>query len=201
MSRFTAQQGDDAFDSKRGTDTARTMPLWKLNIKSPSARFGWQYETSDPKELENCLKWIPEDPRNLTFIDLGCGKGRVLIVARDIGFRKLIGIEFAPELLRIARLNLAKSGISDAILINADASEYAFPGEDFLAYFFNPFSAEIMTKVLKNMQNAPYKKGYIIYNNARCADLLDSSAFLTRIATVPRTRFPTIIWSVRPSVN
>jgi len=38
-----------------------------------------------------------------TFIDIGCGKGRVLLMAAEHGFRKIIGIDFAADLCLTAR--------------------------------------------------------------------------------------------------
>jgi 2-polyprenyl-3-methyl-5-hydroxy-6-metoxy-1,4-benzoquinol methylase len=41
-----------------------------------------------------------------TFIDIGCGKGRVLLMAAEHGFRKIIGIDFAADLCLTARGNV-----------------------------------------------------------------------------------------------
>lgn len=187
----------DAFDSRYGTDTAGVVPLWKLRVDSPNERFGWRYETSDPLELSLCLRHIPVKPQALSFIDLGCGKGRMLIAARDLGFRNITGIEFATQLAEVARDNLLKARANTATVINADAAEFSFPCEDFLLYLFNPFSEHVMSRVLANLNRADNTRSFVVYNNARCAALFDSSHFLTRIACVEGTRFPTIIWSVQ----
>lgn len=198
ISYIRPSHADDPFDSMYGTDTAGRIPLWRLKIASPNARFGWGYETSDPRELESCVKCIPEDPRNLSFIDVGCGKGRMLIAARELGFRKLIGVEFAADLAHIARLNLARLGASDAVIVHMDASDFCFPHEgQFVVYLFNPFAAEVMRRVLENLSRVIPRRVFIIYNNARCAELLDASGFLRPIARVTGTQYPTMIWSTK----
>jgi cyclopropane fatty-acyl-phospholipid synthase-like methyltransferase len=55
--------------------------------------------------------------RDDTVYDLGCGDGRILIAAaRDYGARG-VGIEIDPELVRVARENARKAGVSDKVEI------------------------------------------------------------------------------------
>lgn len=188
----------DEFDLKYGTDTAGIVPLWRFKIGSPNARFGWRYQTSNAIDFERCLKCIPHDPRDFTFIDIGCGKGRMLIAAAKLGFQSLVGVEFVAELATIAKSNLARTGTASAVVINEDAADFHFPPNDFVLYMFNPFSDQVMQKVLENLRRARPGRGFVIYNNARCAHLLDSSGFLRRFASVDETRYPTIIWAIDP---
>jgi SAM-dependent methyltransferase len=193
----------DAFDLKYGTDTAGVVPLWRFRIDSSNARFGQRYETSDAGELELAITCIRQDSRTLafttqafTFIDIGCGKGKVLLAARELGFSKLIGVEFVHELAHIAKANLATVGAINAVVINTDASDFAFPEQDSIVYLFNPFSQEVMRKMVHNLRIASPARRFIIYNNPICAEVLDSSGFLKRVASVPGTRFRTVVWSV-----
>jgi SAM-dependent methyltransferase len=45
---------------------------------------------------------------NYTFIDLGCGKGRVLLMASDYSFHAIVGVELNAKLAAVANKNLAK---------------------------------------------------------------------------------------------
>ena len=182
ISYFRPPHEEDEFDLEYGTDTAGVVPLWRFQVDSPNARFGWRYETSNAVDLEKCLKCIPHDPRDFTFIDIGCGKGRMLIAAGKLGFHSLVGVEFVPELATIAKSNLARTATANAVVIKEDAADFCFPRNDFVLYMFNPFSKEVMQKVLENLRRARPGRGFIIYNNARCAHLLDSSGFLQRLA-------------------
>ena len=115
-----------------------------------------------------------------------------------LGCRKLIGVEFVPELADIARANLAKAGVRNAVIANTDAADFRFPSEDFVLYLFNPFSEEVMRRVLDNLREAFPAGGFRIYNNARCAELFESSTFLGRVGSVSGTRYPTLVWSIQP---
>lgn len=186
----------DGFDAARGTDTSGTVPLWKLRLNSSNAQFGTGYQTSSGRGLVEAIKVIGEHPRNLTFIDLGCGKGRMCILARELGFKKVVGVEFAPELARIAEENLKTTGATDAAVIVADAANFNFPPEAFLLYLFNPFGPEVMEKVVENLRLAKAERQFIVYDSARCADLFDSCGFLRRIGS--QSPDAPIVWS-RPS--
>ena len=138
FSHFRPERAEDEFDRKYGTDTAGIVPLWRFRIRSPNARFGWRYQTSSAVELEQYLKCIPHDPRDFTFVDLGCGKGRMLIAAGKLGFHRVVGVEFVAELATIAKNNLTRTGTTNAVVINEDAAEFCFPHERFCALHVQP---------------------------------------------------------------
>ena len=48
------------------------------------------------------------DYRRFTFVDVGSGKGRALLLASEYAFQEIIGVELSPELDRIARSNIAR---------------------------------------------------------------------------------------------
>ena len=65
-------------------------------------------------------------PRSASFVDLGCGKSRPLIVAAAMGFKTVIGVEFVRELVEVAREDLRKTR-SNARVVCADAAWYELP--------------------------------------------------------------------------
>ena len=83
----------DAFDLRHGVQTAGIVPKWRLLLSSANARHGIRYQPIDETELLTALDFLSDDPAKLTFIDLGCGKGRALIVAERYGFQRVIGVE------------------------------------------------------------------------------------------------------------
>jgi hypothetical protein len=74
----------DDFDLRPGTDTGGIEPLWKFKIRSPNACFGSRYEVTQEQELADFVNFLKEDLENFTFIDIGCGKGRTLLVAAKL---------------------------------------------------------------------------------------------------------------------
>ena len=47
-------------------------------------------------------------PEDYTLVDIGCGKGRVLMLASEYAFREIVGVELDPRLAGVARRNLRK---------------------------------------------------------------------------------------------
>lgn len=185
----------DDFDLRNGTDTGGIEPLWKFDIRSPNARFGASYQVTQEQDINHALDFLHEDLQTFTFIDLGCGKGRTLLVASDLGFKQVIGVEFASELVDIARFNLEKRRIVNAIVLHADAADFQFPDSDTVIYLYNPFSQEILQKVIANLRKQYSKKLYIIYKVPQYAEVLDTSGFLRRLGQPPTAR-DIQIWSV-----
>jgi SAM-dependent methyltransferase len=186
---------EDGFDAAHGTDTGGIAFLWSFRVDSRNAKFATKYEATDERVLDQAVKFMPEDPGSLTFIDLGCGKGKALLLAWKLGFKKIVGVEFVSELANIAEANLRRVGASNAFVIHSDAAQFSFPDEDFVVYLFNPFHVEVMRKVVENLRQARATRRFVIYNYPHCAELFDSSGFLSRIGEVSKTPYPTIIWA------
>lgn len=178
----------DDFDMKYGTDTGGIEPLWKFKIHSPNARFGARYEATQEQELADAVDFLHEDLKTFTFIDLGCGKGRTLLVASSLGFKEVIGVEFVPELVEIARTNLATRRIANAVVLHADAVDFHFPNSDTVVYLYNPFSQEVLRKVVANLKECCSKRLYVIYKSPQCSEVVDSSGFLRCLGSPPEAR-------------
>jgi SAM-dependent methyltransferase len=185
LARLKRVPPTDDFDVRYGTDTANPEALWKLSIPSPNARFGVKYQATGEQELLDAVNYVRENLRTFTFIDLGCGKARTLLIASHLGFKQLIGVEFAGELVEVARRNLTGMQIKNAVVVHADAADFCFPNGDLLLYLYNPFSQEVMRKVVANLRQSGPGKLYLVYKGPECASTLDSSGFLSRLGSPP----------------
>jgi SAM-dependent methyltransferase len=183
--KLTGRRIVDEFDRRNGTDTSGEESLWKFKIDSPSARFGRKYQPSTEQELAEAIRFLGVKPGEMNFIDLGCGKGRTLLVAASLGFQRVIGVEFADELAVTARKNLEKLEIANGAVIQGDAGEFHFPDADLVLYLYNPFSEEVMRKVVLNLRDCGAKKLFVIYKVPECTALLDWGGFLTRLGNPP----------------
>lgn len=160
-----AQRGrslPDDFDEKFGVDTSIEVPLWKLRIHSRNANSGSNYQTISAGNIERLLLMLPSRP---PLIDLGCGKGRVLIIADRLGFRPVTGVEFSPELVAIARRNLQICRIPGEVLCQ-DAADVDF-SDDCVVYLYNPFDSKVMMHVAKKIKQSAAHI-YVVYVNAKC---------------------------------
>ena len=59
--------------------------------------------------IEQLLAHIPENAKQGTFLDIGCGKGRAICVAAYFGFGNVLGIDFAKEMIDAAEKNLKQT--------------------------------------------------------------------------------------------
>ena len=93
---------------------------------------------------------------DITFIDIGAGMGRAMLLASEMPFRTILGVELNPTLARIARRNFAlwrKDGRACAPLrlAGGDAAEFAFPEGPCVVFLFNPFGAAVLRRLLRSM--------------------------------------------------
>ena len=97
--------------------------------------------------LPQALRYLGVSDRD-TFIDFGCGKGRVVHQAARRPFRRVIGVEISPALAEIARANLAtrrhRHRCPNVEIVVADAKEFRVPDDLTIAYFGHPFTGETL---------------------------------------------------------
>jgi hypothetical protein len=118
-----------------------------------------------------------------------------------MGFRRVVGVEFAAELAAIARRNIQITGISHATVIKDDAVEYPLPKGNLVVFLFNPFQGTVVRKVAANLAQPRVGKLYAIYSNPVCAAAFDDCEFLKRVGSAPGRWLPTIIWKLTRDVE
>jgi hypothetical protein len=96
-------------------------------------------------------------PREFTMVDFGCGKGRVMVMAVEAGFRAVVGVEFHPELARLGSENLRnyrgrRRGV--ATLHHGDATAFPIPPGPVVGFLFNPFEGPVLEAVAGNIRRS-----------------------------------------------
>ena len=76
---------------------------WEQRVDTTSGTVGWRerllgifhspYMPSDPAEFREMMAALPIDFHKFTFIDVGSGKGRTLLMASEYGFKQIVGVE------------------------------------------------------------------------------------------------------------
>lgn len=184
---------DRLFDWKYGVETRSRVSLDHLDISYESKRFGRNYGPSDPiifKKMLECLKIKYED---FTFIDFGSGKGRAILMASELPFKRIVGIEFSEALNETARKNLSRyksrtQKCREIEVIESDATTYEIPNERAVLYFNNPFIEPIMAKVLANIRRSLQEHPREIfiaysYGTPEMDKFVESSSFLRKVAS------------------
>ena len=148
---------DHSFDRTYGTDTSGIISINDLTVEGNNAALGIWYEPMTDKIFRQLMNNITIDFNKFTFIDFGSGKGRVMLMASDYNFKKIIGVEFARELHRIASDNVAHYRQSVKLLsifktICQDAVAFPIPHEPLVLFFYSPFKGEVMEHVLTNIR-------------------------------------------------
>ena len=94
-----------------------------------------------------------------TVLDYGCGKGRVgFFLSAQTGART-IGIEYDDRIYADAVQNRKAAKCKEAAdFVAARAEEYEVPASVTACYFFNPFSVEILHKVIARIMESYYRE-------------------------------------------
>jgi hypothetical protein len=115
------------------------------------------------------------------FVDIGCGKGRVLLFAAQYNLRKVIGIEMDSELANAARAILQRVVTKTPVeIIQSDAATCDL-SEGTVFYMFNPFGERTMKMVLDNIERswiANPREIWIVYGTPIHASVLNASDWL-----------------------
>lgn len=180
------------FDRKFGVDTDGEFGGWTflsdLNIPSPNWIEGHNYAGIEPERFFAIFEKLPTRFEDFVFIDFGSGKGRALLLASEYPFKKIIGIEFSPQLNAIANRNIAlyASGTQKCRAIETvrmDFTQYFLPPEPLVLFFFDPCEARIFEQVMVNLR-ASWQKNprpiYLVYVAPAEEWILQSSGFLAK---------------------
>jgi SAM-dependent methyltransferase len=175
---------DKRFDRRFAVDTAGVLILPEIHS---DPRFNG-YSPTPHFLFYRLLRQIKVDYSKSTFIDFGCGKGKALLLAARLPFKRIIGVEVSSVLIGIAEDNLETyRGIrrcKTIELVRCDARDFRLPQERAMYYFWDPFEGELMQQVLLNIENALATEPrdiYILYFKPVHRNLLDESKFLTLV--------------------
>lgn len=173
------------FDALHSVDTGGLITAPHLSHGHPHALEATAYCATPPSRfaalLEIWAKSPPERPIDeYTFIDIGCGKGRTLLMAAALPFREVIGIELDQGLVRIAENNLANfrnagRALRPTRILCADAANFDLPASPCLIYLYNPFTAGVMEKLLDRVEASLNKNPRpmdILYCNSLQAEVI-----------------------------
>ena len=162
---------DLSFDWKHGTDTMGWVEREALGARSGNQEHSAPYKATKARPFLNLLSKL-DLPRDCTFVDIGSGKGRALLIASQYGFRKVTGIEFSGHFCALARRNAEsfarnKGMLSPIEVIEADATSHHFQAEDRVFFMYNPFDSFILAQVMDNIGHSLKESPrgiWLIYN-------------------------------------
>ena len=177
---------------------------WENRVNTTSGTVDWRarllgifhspYQPTDPALFREMMASLPIEFDQFTFVDLGSGKGRTLLMASEYPFRRIVGVEWIEELHRAAQQNIRdyRSPTQRCTRIEAllaDARQFELPEEPLLLYLFNPLPERALSEVLqrlgKSLIEAP-RTVWIVYHNPQLETILSVSGFLEKAIGTPQ---------------
>lgn len=176
---------------------------WDKRVNTTSGAVGWherllgvfhsEYQPTEPYFFHEMMEALQRDASidlsRFTFIDVGSGKGRVLLMASDYGFRRIMGVELMPALHEIALENMAKyqSETQRCFALESvccDATEFAFPAEPVVVYIFHSLPEaplrEMISRLGSSLRESP-RAAFVMYHNPVLEHVLAECTWLAKI--------------------
>jgi SAM-dependent methyltransferase len=185
-------QEHNIVDDQFGTDTAGTVKLYSLDIRSPNYQYGVHYQPTELPVIAAILGRLTLRHEEYTFIDYGSGKGLVLLSAAAYPFKRVIGVEFAPELYQTAQRNIqtypAHLRRSEIELVHGDAVDYTPPGGNLVLYLYEPFEVPVTRQVIRRIEEFRHGRDVFVAftwstkSIVSSKSLWDSTEFLATVA-------------------
>jgi len=176
---------------------------WDYRVNTTSGAVGWRdrllgvfhspYQPTERELFYEMMDALAQHTKinfnDFTFIDLGSGKGRTLLMASDYPFRRIVGVELLPSLNEIAQQNLAQyhSDSQKCFAIEsvcADATTFPLPDGALVIFLFNPFPESGLRRTIANLKNsvdAHPRPVIVIYHNPQLEAVLNETGRLKRI--------------------
>jgi predicted RNA methylase len=145
------------FDAEHGVTTEALLFLGELDPHAIGEAMAdaTHYEPVPVAEFTALLDAVDAPLEGFTFVDLGCGMGRALMLATRYPFKQIVGVEVSPALAAIARENVTRWMHShdnlrcrDVRIVRRDATLWALPAGDLVVFLYNPFGEKSMRRLL-----------------------------------------------------
>jgi SAM-dependent methyltransferase len=187
--RVAGRRAGQRFDAAHGVTTEALVFLGELDPEAigDALEHATHYEPSPVAQAEALLDASPLPPEATTFVDLGAGMGRVVMLAARRPFRAVIGVEISPALVEIARENVTATRdqrrvVPDVKIVRADAAAYGLPRGNLVVYLYNPFRGPVFDAVLARLRDAGDRADVVVlYHTAVEHAAIDATQAFERV--------------------
>ena len=181
------------FDERYGVETGGL--IWSESLDAVGGRgkgseyWATGYYGIAPSVLWQALDRLALEWERFTFVDVGSGKGRALMLALRYPFRAALGVELSADLTRVAEGNLerfrADWRLPVPVEVKAgDATQMELPGGPLLLYLYHPFAAPVMDVLLERVRaslGSEPREVYLLYMNPELDARMSGMPFLERV--------------------
>ncbi|RED16661.1 class I SAM-dependent methyltransferase [Parasphingopyxis lamellibrachiae] len=155
---------DRSFDLEYGVDTSGVVELDEMTNPAGSLENAGRYEAIDPAWFDDLVSRTGiENVKEYQLLDVGSGKGRVLMLGALAGFRNMIGVEIDEGLHSSAMSNMEtfnqRVPHADFVLHNVDIRDFDIPLGPMLCFANNPVGQplfqQFVTKIAESLSAHP----------------------------------------------
>jgi SAM-dependent methyltransferase len=182
---------DRFFDLRHGTRTSSVVEVAKLDISDSDKRHAVRYKPTRARYFRKLLEQY-ELPTSSIFVDVGCGLGRVVLLAAMQGYRMSIGLEISPTLAAGAEENLEsfrrrnpKLGRTQIVCTNV--LHHDWNHDETVFFLFWPFDREVTQQfigILKQSLAVSPREVTLIINEFQFRDLLESDDTFSHVKRI-----------------
>lgn len=181
----SGRRSGQRFDAEHGVVTEALLFLGELDPDAigEAMEDATHYEPTPVKEFGALLDALNAPVEGWTFIDVGAGMGRIVMLASLRPFRQAVGVEVSPALCETARDNLVRwrrahprPACKDLRIVCADAAAFDFPPGNLVVYLYNPFGERTLAKLADELA-ARAGECYVVYHTPVHRGVLDAHAY------------------------
>lgn len=178
------------FDWYYGVETTKSVESSTFDVSTQNRKLSWNYDACSIIRFNTVMKMLPEDISEYTFVDIGSGKGQILMLAAGMGFKRVIGIEFSNQLHTTAAKNIEnfKRRFKKKLMIEPlciDATEFSVPQEKCVVFLFNPFRRPVLERFMNNIEVKSRNRSeplYLVYVHPTESHVIESRTYFKKIA-------------------
>lgn len=155
--------------------------------------------------IRRLLRRLAPGPSDV-LVDFGCGAGRVVCVAAQYPFARVIGVEHDRRIFALAERNAGslRRCVVRPEVVCANASTWRVPDETTIVFMYNPFEGDVlraaMTRLLESYDRAP-RRIRLLYANPREHDLLMSMGRFRETGRLLMSWRPGAAWARTQAVH
>lgn len=189
----SGRRSGQRFDAQHGVVTEALLFLGELDPEAIGAAIedATHYEPTPVAECNALIDALPAPLERFTFVDIGAGLGRVVMLAARRAFRQVVGVEVSAALCETARDNLTRRRAShpppacnDIRIVCKDATQYDFPAGDLAVYLYNPFGEQTLARIADVLARSG-AECYVLYHTPVHRKVFDSHSRVELMAELP----------------
>lgn len=187
----SGRRSGQRFDAQHGVVTEALIFLGELDPDAigNALEDATHYEPTPLAQFDEMLRALPGSPATSTFVDVGAGMGRVVLLASTKPFKQVVGVEVSPALCETARDNVVRwrrrhpdLACKDVRIVCKDASSFALPPGDLVIYLYNPFGEATLRKLVDRIAHACHAGAYVMYHTPVHRWILDEHSSFETVA-------------------